>query len=204
MKNILLPLTALLAVHAALADTDTALPNPSFEKTTENRPKGWRVFLTPPEAEGAFFVADGQEGKDTHTGAAAIQISFPNGADVAQATWMADPIYGGMAVEPGRYSCSFWIQAEDLQPGFHAWVVITAYAENNSRISELGRSGYLTAKELTADGWANIRFSFEVPADQSVTRIAPSLVFKTAPDSSINPVPGSMRIRVDDLEIQKD
>lgn len=203
--KILPPLLCLIALASPCpAQSESSLlPNPSFETVTEGRPKGWRVFLTPPETTGQFFVSAGSEGGETRTGAAALRFSFPDGAELSQAIWMADPTYGGMAVETGRYTCSFWIKAEDLQAGFHTWVVVTGYGEDKSRVGELGRSGYLTAKDLSSGEWTSVRFSFEVP-EEGVARIAPSLIFKTDPSSSVNPVPGTMQILVDDLVILRE
>jgi len=200
--NLTIVLACLLALPLQ-AQENTALPNPSFEQPAEGRPKGWRMFPSPEEAAGEFFVSAGQEGSDTHTGACALQFKFPQETSVSQCVWMADPVYGGMAAAPGRYSASFWIKAEDLRTGFHTWVVITGFTAENKRIDELGRSDYLGTKDLPHGEWTRVSFSFDIPEGLPVARLAPSVIFKTSPDSSINLVPQETRILVDDLYIEK-
>lgn len=204
MNPILLS-ASLIAISAfsVFAQGGNILPNPSFEITTEGRPKGWRPFVTPSEATGEFFVADGKEGETVRTGISALQIHFPEAAEVSQVVWLSDPIYGGAPVEPGRYSCAFWVKSEDLRPGFHVWISIVGYAEDKTRVDELERSEYLTSKELPDGAWTRVRFTFEVP-ESGVTRIAPSLVFKTDPKSTRNTVTPSTRVIVDDLEIVRE
>jgi hypothetical protein len=202
MKTLLVPLALFAA--AQLASADGILPNPSFETTTANRPKGWRVFLSPDTAKGEFFLQSGQEGTDTHTGAAALLFSFPEETDVAQAMWMADPTYGGGEATPGRYVGTFWTRAENLPPGFHLWVSVVGYGANGQRISEAGRSEYLTAKQLEGDTWTQIRFSFDVPSDSGITRLAPSVVLKAQPSGAAAPAPTDLRVWVDDLQITRE
>lgn len=202
MNKAILP--ALFALFLPLHAQDAGLlPNSSFEKSFEGRPKGWRLFSTPPEVKGEFYVTDGKEGQETHTGANALQFRFPDGAELAQCVWMADPVYAGIAVEPGRYSCSFWIKAEELSEGFHVWIAVTGYGPDNTRTGEIGRSDYLRGKDLPSGDWTKIRFSFEIPPD-GVSRIGLSTIFKTNPNSSINPVTPATRILVDDIEIAKE
>lgn len=199
-----LPLLALLAATSlASADTPGILPNPSFEKSLENRPKGWRVFLTPDEAKGVFYVADGQEGTTTHTGAAALVFSFPENPDVAQAVWMADPTHGGAEVSPGAYSCAFWVRAENLPPGFHVWVSVVGYDADGKRVGEIGRSEYLNSGHLEDSAWTQIRFSFDVTAESGVARVAPSVVLKTQPSGAPTPAPADLGVWVDDLQITR-
>lgn len=205
MKSLLFPLVAaLLAIPAAAAETGGLLPNPSFEKSVENRPKGWRVFLTPPEARGVFYVTDGQEGLDAHTGAASLLFSFPEGAEMAQAVWMADPAHGGAEASPGRYICSFWIRAENLASGFHAWVSVVGYGEDGKRIGEVGRSEYLDAKVLEGGSWTQVRFSFDVTSESGTVRVAPSVVLKAQTTGLPAPAPADLRVWIDDLQISKE
>lgn len=202
MKNLLFPLALLAAARIAAADG--ILPNPSFEKSVEDRPKGWRVFLTPEEVRGTFYVASGQEGKDTRTGAAALLFSFPDGADLAQGAWMADPAHGGGDASPGGYFCSFWIRAENLPEGFHAWVSIVGYDLEGKRIGEVARSEYLSGKNLTGDSWTQIRFSFDVAEESKITRLAPSVILKAQPSGDPASAPADLRVWVDDLQITKE
>lgn len=202
MKKLLFPLAALAGLHAAAADG--ILPNPSFEKSVEDRPRGWRVFLTPDEARGVFYTSSGEEGKDTRTGTAALLFSFPDGADLAQAVWMADPVYGGAEVGPGRYVGTFWIRSESLPNGFHAWVSVVGYGADGKRIGEIGRSEYLDAKTIEERNWTQARFSFEVTSESGVARLAPSVVLKGQPNGGPAPAPADLRVWVDDLQISKE
>lgn len=203
MKNII-PLVIFTALITSVSAQDTGvLPNSSFEVASEGRPKGWRMFTTPPEVNGDSFIVTQDEGTLTRTGFSAIQFHFPDGADLAQAVWMADPIYAGAVVEPGNYTCSFWIRAEDMQEHFHTWVSIVGYSAENARIDEIARSNYLQDKELGHGEWTQVRFDFDIPEDGSIARIAPSVILKTHPDHSVNPVPPGTRVIIDDLEIIK-
>lgn len=198
MKKLLL-----LLVTLQTAVADGILPNPSFEKSIENRPKGWRVFLTPEEAKGIFYTSAGQEGKDTHTGSAALLFSFPDGADLAQAVWMADPVHGGGEANSGRYAGTFWIRVENLPEGFHAWVSVVGYGADGNRIGEVGRSEYLDAKSLS-ETWTQARFSFEVAPESGVVRLAPSVVLKAQPSGEPAPTPPDLGVWVDDLQVTKE
>ncbi len=204
--NHLLLSASLLLTSAILGHTQggNILPNPSFENTTEGRPTGWRPFTTPPDVKGELFVVDGQEGETTRTGIGALQIHFPEEAEISQVAWISDPVHGGARVEPGRYFCAFWVKSEDLRPGFHLWVSLVGYAEDQSRVDEIERSEYLTSKELHEGEWTRIRFPFEVLPESGVARVAPVLVFKTEQKSSITMVTPSTRVIVDDLEIVKE
>jgi len=199
MKH-LLPLLLLLTCPA-LAQEGGLLPNASFETTAEDRPKGWRVFLNPESASGDFYIVSGQEGIETHTGSAALQFHFPSGADIIQATWMADPKYGGAAVTPKEYTCSFWIRGEDLPPDNHVWVSVVGYGADGKRTGELGRSDYLTRKDLQNGAWTQVRFRFPVTDDSGVARVAPSVVFKANPGGTMAPASPEARVIVDDLQI---
>lgn len=200
--SILVPLVFALS-FSARAQEAAALPNPSFEKTFEGRPKGWRFFSTPSGVAGEFYVDSAQEGVDSHGGSCALQFKFPSETEISQCVWMADPVHAGMPAGPGRFGASFWIKAEGLVDGFHAWVTITGFDSDNKRLEEIARSDYLQAKDLPEGEWSRVSFSFEIPEGSAVARIAPSVVFKTRPDSSPNTVPPSTRILVDDLEIEK-
>lgn len=201
MNKAILP--ALFALLLPLKAQETGLlPNSSFEKSFEGRPKGWRLFTTPPEVKGDYYVTDGKEGEDTHSGRNALQFLFPDGAELAQCVWMADPVHAGIAVEPGRYSCSFWIKSQDLAEEAHVWIAITGYGADNSRTGELARSDYLRNKHLPAGDWTKIRFSFEIP--DGVSRVGLSVIFKTNPNASINPVTPATRVLVDDIEILRE
>lgn len=205
MKKYLSPLAvALCLAFTAHAQEVGLLPNASFETAIEDRPKGWRVFPSPPETTGEFYVADGTEGQTTRTGIGALQFFFPEGGDIAQCVWMADPIHGGVALEPGRYSCSFWVKAEDLQEGFHTWLSIIGFGPDNARIGDIGRSDYLDSQDLLHDEWTRVRFSFEVTPESGVARVAPTVVFKTNANASVNPVPPTTRVIYDDVELTKD
>ncbi len=204
--NPLLPPTLLLLLLASIAGAQDAglLPNPSFETSIESRPKGWRVFPSPSDAVGEFYVTNGTEGETTRTGISALQFHFPRGGELSQCAWMADPVYGGVAVEPGRYSCSFWVKAVDLEPGAHTWLSIVGFGPDNARTGEIARSDYLAAKDFQGADWTRVRFSFEILPDGGVARVAPTVVFKTQPDSSVNAVPAATRVIYDDLELTKD
>jgi len=200
---LLLALTGAVVLSSAFAKDNTGLlPNASFEINAEGRPTGWRIFHNPENAKGDFFISAGNEGEDTHTGAAALQFRFAEGTDLLQSVWMADPNYGGMAVESGTYSCTFWIKASNLLEGFHTWVSIVGYDANKERTGELGRSSYLGKQDLTNATWTPDRFTFNVP--EGVTRIGLSVVFKTHPNASMNPVPPTTQILIDDILIEKD
>lgn len=198
MKHLLL---LLLLSCPALAGEDGILPNPSFETSMEGRPKGWRVFLVPETVTGEFYISSGEEGVKTHTGSSALQFHFPENMEVAQATWMADPKFGGGAVDPGEYTCAFWIRGGELPPEAHVWVSVVGYDEAGKRTGELGRSEYLTRKILQDDAWTQIRFRFPVSTDSGTTRVAPVVVFKSNPAGTPVPASEAMRVMLDDLQI---
>ncbi len=206
MKSvILLPILLATATAATFAADPEGgiLPNPSFEKSSGERPRGWQVFLTPAQepAPGAFFVAHGQEGTDTHSGASALLFSFPDSMEIAQAMWMADPTYGGASVEPGHYVCSFWTRTENLPPQFHLWVSIVGFGADGKRIGEVGRSEYLDAKKLDEGTWSQIRFPLEVTPGSGITRLAPTVVLKAQPSGDPVTASPDLRVLVDDLQI---
>ncbi len=200
--------SALIAIFLAAsvhAENSGLLPNSSFEEINlEGHPKGWRFFASPKDAVADVpCVTDGKAGKDTHEGLAALQFSFPQGTELVQALWAADPNAGGISVEPGRYSCSFWIKAEDLADEFHIWMQISGYGADKLLLKEVARSGYLKARDFPDGDWSRINFSFEILPDDGIVRIAPSVIFKTSPKSVLTAVPPTTRILVDDVEITK-
>ena len=184
------------------AAEDGLLPNPSFEQVADGRPEGFRNFLSPAGTPpGDNFVLDGMEGDTTHTGRRALQFHFPDGAEIIQSVWMADARPGGCRLEPGSYTCSFWVKAEGMLEGFHLWVTVWQLDADNKKAGQAGRSGYLRASDLLPAGWKQISFDFDV-ADGPVS-VAPSVTFKTSPDGLVRPVPADTRLWVDDLQIVK-
>ncbi len=206
MKLLPLLCSACLAVSLSpLAAEDGLLPNPSFEQVSEGRPTGFRNFLSPAEAPpGDNFVQDGMEGEMTHTGRRALQFYFPDGAEITQSVWMADPRLGGCRAEPGRYTCSFWAKAENMVEGLHLWVTLTGYGADNAKTGEVARSEYLRRPDLPEGEWKQFSFTFDVPVQDGVASLAPSIIFKTHPDARIHPVPADTRILVDDVQIAKE
>lgn len=193
---------ALLALSCAAVAADGLLPNPSFEEMTGGRPVGFRVFPSPPEAQGDFYILDGAEGDTTHTGRRALQFHFPEGAEISQTAWAADPVQGGCVVQSGTYTCSFWIKAEGMQPGFHVWVSLTGYGDGRQAVEKVARSEYLNVGKVNDAGWQRVEFTFDVHTEDGIQRLAPSVIFKTSPDALIKHVPPETRILVDDLQIE--
>lgn len=193
---------ALLALSCPAVAVDGLLPNPSFEDMAEGRPVGFRVFPSPAEVQGDFYILDGTEGDTTRTGRRALQFHFPEGAEIAQAAWMADPVQGGCAIQPGTYTCSFWIKAEGMLPGFHVWVALTGYGDGRQTVEKVGRSEYLSFGKLPEGEWKRVEFTVNILPEDPIQRLAPSVVFKTNPDASINLVPPDTRVLVDDLQIE--
>lgn len=192
----------LLTVFAASApglDDEGLLPNPSFETSADGGPSGFRMSTTPPDTPGDFYITEGSEGDTTHSGRAALQFRFPEGAAIAQAVWTGSPRLGGLKIEPGRYNVSFWIRAEEMLHGFHTWVALTGFASDGRRIMEFARSDYLTSTDLPPSEWKNISFSMEITPELGIDQIAPSVIFKTSPSGSVNQVPPETRILVDDI-----
>ncbi len=192
----------ILALAFPAKAVDGLLPNPSFEEMTAGRPLGFRVFPSPDDAQGDFYVLEGTEGDTTHTGRRALQFHFPEGADIAQVAWTADPATGGCVVQTGGYKCSFWIKAEGMRPGFHVWVAANGYGEGKKPLEKIARSEYLNAAELANGDWKRVEFTFDVLTEGGIQRVAPSVVFKTSPDALIEHVPSDTRILVDDLQIE--
>lgn len=201
----LIPLLLASLTTAQAEGPDGILANPSFEDTAKagDRPKGWQVFTTPSDVKGAFFISDGQEGEETHTGAAALLFSFPDAPAVAQALWMALPKYGGAEISSGDYTCSFWIRGKNIPPGFHTWVSLVGYNGEGERVDELARSDYIDVDRFNGSEWTQVSFPFTIPADSPVVLVAPSVIFKSQPSGDPFPVPGDLRVMVDDLQIQK-
>lgn len=192
----------LLASLTPVVAADGLLPNPSFEEMADARPVGFRVFPNPPEVQGDFYILDGTEGDTTHTGRRALQFHFPEGAEISQTAWTADPARGGCAVQPGSYTCSFWIKAEGMQTGFHVWVALAGYGEGRQPIDKVARSEYLTVGKLPHGEWQRVEFNFDINPESGVQRVAPSVVFKTSPDATVNFVSPDTRVLVDDLQIE--
>jgi hypothetical protein len=204
MKNVLHAATlgALLAWPCLALAADGLLPNPSFEEMAEGRPAGFRVFPNPPEAQGDFYILDGTEGDTTHTGRRALQFHFPDGAELAQAAWIADAVRGGCEVRPGAYSCSFWIKTERMLPGFHVWVSLTGYGDGKQPVDKIARSEYLRFGQAHDGEWQKVEFNFDIKPEDGIQRVAPSVIFKTSPDALVEHVPPDTRILVDDLQIE--
>lgn len=195
-------LGTLLALTLPAIASDGLLPNPSFEEMTEGRPVGFRVFPSPDDAQGDFYILDGTEGDTTHTGRRALQFHFPEGADISQVAWTADPASGGCVAQTGSYTCSFWIKAEGMRAGFHVWVAVNGYGEGRKLLEKIGRSEYLNSAKFTNGDWQRVEFTFDVFTQDGVQRLAPSVVFKTSPDALAKSVPPETRIFVDDLQIE--
>lgn len=191
---LLLPLLA----AAALAQDEGLLPNPSFESTDGERPTGFRIYTTPANTPGEFYIQDGAEGETTHSGKHAIQFYFPEGADIAQVVWTGQPRTGGTPIQPGRYNVKFWIKATELPKGFHVWLVLTGFASDGSRVGEIARSKYLFDKDLTQE-WQAVEFPFEITPEQNVTTVAASVVFKADPKNTVQNVTPNTRVMVDDI-----
>ncbi len=206
MKLLPTLISTVLAVSLSpLAAEDGLLPNPSFEQVSEGRPTGFRNFLSPPEApSGDNFVLDGMEGDMTHTGQRALQFHFPDGAEIIQSAWIADPRLGVCQLEPGSYVCSFWVKAENMIEGFHVWVTLTELGADNKKAGEIGRSDYVRRSDLLSTDWTQFSFTFQVPDQDGAASVAPSVIFKTSPEAQIRLVPADTRILVDDLQIVKE
>lgn len=203
--NLARPLHALgllLALSSAFAASEGLLPDPSFEEMADARPVGFRVFPSPSDVQGDFYILEGMEGDTTHTGRRALQFHFPEGAEVSQTAWTADPARGGCAVQPGSYTCSFWVKAEGMQTGFHVWVAIAGYGDGKQPIDKVARSEYLTVGKLPPGEWQRVEFNFDISPESGVQRVAPTVVFKTNPDGSVNLVTPDTRVLVDDLQIE--
>lgn len=207
MKNHLLAVACLMAAHLPLMAEDASaslLPNASFENEWNGRPKGWNIFTTPSDAPGEFYLS-GEEGKShAHSGEHALQFYFPEGANIAQCLWIADPKYGGMPVEPGLYTCTFKIKGIDMQPGFHVWVSAVGFDADGKRVDKTQRSEYLKDRDLETEKWIESQFFFEVRPQDGIKTIAPVVVFKTSPDGGVNSVPPGTRILIDDVVIKQD
>lgn len=184
---------------------ENLMPNPSFETLVEERPRGWRTFVSPKEeSTGEFLLIHDVDSDSVRSGVNALQFYFPQGADISQAVWMADPNHAGIDVEAGTFRAEFWIRARGMENAQHFWLSIVGFGPDGTRLGEIARSDYLRQDRLPENEWEQISFSFPIEPDSGVARIAPAFVFKTHPDATVNHVAGTTRLFVDDLSITKE
>jgi hypothetical protein len=198
-------LLVLFFAASAHAESTNLLSNSSFEEIdSQGNPLGWKFHYSNGSVANGGCVTDGKAGEDTHSGVASLQFSFPENSNIDQAAWAADPKFVGIEVEPGHYTCSFWIKAKDMIDEFHVTVGISGFGSDNAYIKLITHSAYLWANDFPDDDWLRVTFPIEIPSEGGVARIAPNVGFKTSKAGTVSPVPATTRILVDDIEIIKD